>query len=88
MAFVEYARTHGDFALAGAAVVAAPGEHCSIALLGAAPVAVRATQAEQALLAGAGVSESARLAGELVRAGHRRAVMTELVRRALERACG
>jgi CO/xanthine dehydrogenase FAD-binding subunit len=86
-AFVEYARTHGDFALAGAAVVLARGQHCSIALLGAGSVPVRATAAEHALLAGAGLCESARLAGELASAGHRRAVVTELVRRALERTC-
>jgi CO/xanthine dehydrogenase FAD-binding subunit len=85
-AFVEYARTRGAFALAGAAVVVAPGEYCSIALLGAGPVPVRARAAEHAVLVGASLSESARLAGDLACAPHRRAVITELVRRALARA--
>ena len=38
-AFVEHARTHGDFAIAGAAVVVAPG-YAAIALLGAGSVPV------------------------------------------------
>ncbi len=85
MAFVEYARTHGGLALAGAAVVVAPGERASIALLGAGPCPVRATAAEHALLAGAGRPEVAELAGQLIQAGHRRALLTAVVSRALER---
>ncbi|HEV3378028.1 MAG TPA: FAD binding domain-containing protein, partial [Thermoleophilaceae bacterium] len=38
--FAEYARTHGDFATAGAAAVVAPGGYAGIALLGAGPVPV------------------------------------------------
>ena len=54
-AFVEFARRHGDFALAGAAVLvrlAADGScrGAAIALLAAGPVPVRATAAEQALV--------------------------------------
>jgi CO/xanthine dehydrogenase FAD-binding subunit len=54
-AFVEFARRHGDFALAGAAVLlaqAADGscERAAIALLAAGPVPVRAVAAEQALV--------------------------------------
>jgi CO/xanthine dehydrogenase FAD-binding subunit len=54
-AFVEFARRHGDFALAGAAVLVhfAGDGTCSraaIALLAAGPVPVRATAAEQALV--------------------------------------
>jgi len=86
MAFVEHARTHGDFALAGAAVVVAPGEHAAIALLGAGPTPVRAVAAEQALLRGASATEAAALAGEAVRDEYRRALVTEMVRRALEQA--
>jgi CO/xanthine dehydrogenase FAD-binding subunit len=54
-AFVEFARRHGDFALAGAAVLvrlAADGScrRAAIALLAAGPVPVRATAVEQALI--------------------------------------
>jgi aerobic carbon-monoxide dehydrogenase medium subunit len=51
--FAEHARTHGDFATAGAAAVVAPG-HAGIALLGAGPVPVRAEAAERALTGGGG----------------------------------
>jgi CO/xanthine dehydrogenase FAD-binding subunit len=83
--FAEYARTHGDWATAGAAVVRAAG-HAAIALLGAAPTPVRARAAEQALVAGSGVDEAARLAGALVADPWRAALTTSLVRRALEEA--
>lgn len=88
MAFVEHARTHGDFALAGAAVVLAPGESAAIALLGAGPTPVRAVAAESALVSGAGAAEAAALAGEGVRDEYRRALVTEMVRRALEQVGG
>ena len=53
-AFVEYARRHGDFALAGAAVLVTKADdgscaRASIALLAAGPTSIRATEAEQAL---------------------------------------
>jgi CO/xanthine dehydrogenase FAD-binding subunit len=83
MAFVEHARTHGDFALAGVAVALAPGVHAAIALLGAGPVPVRATAAERAAVDGADPLEVARLAGGEVGAGHRRALLTALTHRAL-----
>jgi CO/xanthine dehydrogenase FAD-binding subunit len=86
MAFVEHSRTHGDFALAGAAVVLTPGEHAAIALLGAAPVPVRAPAAERALVDGAHVAQAARLAAADVSDGYRRALIAALVERALERA--
>jgi CO/xanthine dehydrogenase FAD-binding subunit len=84
MAFVEHARTHGDFAVAGAAVVLAPGEHAAIALLGAGPTPVRATAAERALLAGASEAEAVELAGAEVRDEYRGALVSALVARALE----
>jgi carbon-monoxide dehydrogenase medium subunit len=59
--FAEIARRRGDFALAGSAVVVAPG-HARIALFGVAPCAFRAREAEQALLQGAGAEDAARLA--------------------------
>ena len=77
-AFVEYAETHGDFAIAGAAVVLAPGEHAAIALMGADSTPVRAREAE--------VAPVAALAAELAPEGHRRALVEVLVRDALERA--
>ncbi|HWE11339.1 MAG TPA: FAD binding domain-containing protein [Solirubrobacteraceae bacterium] len=85
MAFLEHARTHGDFAVAGAAVVLVPGERAAIALLGAAVTPVRAHAAERALLGGAAAAEAARLAGADVGDDHRRALITTLTRRALER---
>jgi len=85
-AFVEHARTHGDFAIAGAAVVVAPG-HAAIALLGAGPVPVRASGAERALAGGASAREAASLAVAVVdSAEHRAALLGELVRDAIERA--
>jgi len=85
-AFAEHARTHGDFALAGAAVVRAGTEHAAIALLGAAPTPVRAPDAERALCHGATAAEAARIAGAQLDGDYRRALTTELVRRAIEEA--
>jgi len=86
-AFVEHARTHGDFALAGAAVVVAPaGTPSAIALLGAAATPLRAREAEAALGARAAAADVARLAGDLVADEYRRALTTALVRRALREA--
>ena len=86
MAFVEHARTHGDFAVAGAAVVLAQGEHAAIALLGAGPMPVRAAAAERALMAGASDAEAGELAGAEVRDEYRAALVTALVTRALDQA--
>jgi CO/xanthine dehydrogenase FAD-binding subunit len=87
-AFVEHARTHGDFALAGAAVVCAGTEHAAIALLGAGPTPLRAPDAERALCNGASAVEAARIAGAELDDDYRRALTTELVRRAIEEAKG
>ena len=84
-AFAERARTHGDFAIAGAAAIVAPGR-TAIALLGAAPVPVRATAAEQALDGGASVADAAALAAEGVADPYRRALLTALTRQAIEGA--
>ena len=84
-AFVEHARTHGDWAIAGAAVVVAPGQ-AAIALLGVDATPVRAAEAETALAGGAGAAEAARLAGGLAGGGSQAALATALVRRALEEA--
>jgi CO/xanthine dehydrogenase FAD-binding subunit len=83
--FAEHARTHGDFATAGAAAVIAAGQ-AGIALLGAGPVPVRAEAAERALADGAAPPEAAALAAEDVEDEHRRALCTELARRAIEEA--
>lgn len=85
MAFLEYSRTHGDFALAGAAIVVAPGGHAAVALLGAGPAPVRATDCERAVAAGAAPAEAAELAGVLVTDDYQRALITTLVARGLER---
>jgi CO/xanthine dehydrogenase FAD-binding subunit len=75
-AFVEHARTHGDFAVAGVAAVIAPG-HAAVALLGAAPRPVRAPEIEAALRSGDAVPEVD------VGDDYQRALLTELVRRAV-----
>lgn len=85
-AFAEHARTHGDFAVAGAAVVVARGEHAAIALLGAGPTPVRATAAELALVAGGEPSEVGALAASEIVHDYRRALVAELVRRAIAAA--
>jgi CO/xanthine dehydrogenase FAD-binding subunit len=84
--FAEHARTHGDFATAGAAAVIAPGAGAGIVLLGAGPMPVRAEAAERALSAGASPGEAATLAAQEVEDDHRRALCTELARRAIEEA--
>ena len=84
--FAEHARTHGDFATAGAAAVVAPGGHAGIVLLGAGPMPVRAEAAERALAGGAQPREAAALAAQDVEDDHRRALCTELARRAIEEA--
>lgn len=61
MAFLEFARTHGDFAMAGVAVVVVPGGPAAVALLGAAHVPVRARAVERALAEGAEPAEAAAL---------------------------
>ena len=84
--FAERARTHGDFATAGAAAVVAPDGRAGIALLGAGPVPARAEAAERALADGAAPREAAALAAQDVEDEHRRALCTELARRAIEEA--
>ena len=84
--FAEHARTHGDFAIAGAAVVRGGREHAAIALLGAGPTPQRATDAETALREGASAAEAAELAGALHDDDHRRALATALVREAIQEA--
>ena len=84
--FAEHARTHGDFATAGAAAIVAPGLHAGIVLLGAGPMPVRAEDAERALVAGAEPREAAALAAQEVEDDHRRALCAELARRAIEEA--
>jgi CO/xanthine dehydrogenase FAD-binding subunit len=83
--FSEHARTHGDFAVAGAAVVRAPS-HAAIALLGAGWTPLRAPAAERALAEGAPAEEVAALAAELVEDAHRAALTRALVRQAVEEA--
>jgi aerobic carbon-monoxide dehydrogenase medium subunit len=84
--FAEYARTHGDFATAGAAAVVAPGGHAGVAVMGAGPAPARAEAAERALADGASAREAAALAAEGAEDEHRRALCTELARRAIEEA--
>ncbi|MEA2147575.1 MAG: aerobic carbon-monoxide dehydrogenase medium subunit [Solirubrobacteraceae bacterium] len=85
-AFIEHARTHGDFALGGAGVVIVPGSFASIAIIGAGPVPRRCPEAESALVAGASSMEVGRLAGAGVSDDYRRALIGTLVERAVGRA--
>jgi CO/xanthine dehydrogenase FAD-binding subunit len=84
--FAEHARTHGDFAIAGAASVSAVREHAAIALLGAGPTPQRATEAESALRAGATAAEAGALAGALHEDDHRRVLTAALVQEAIQEA--
>jgi aerobic carbon-monoxide dehydrogenase medium subunit len=83
-AFLEHAPTRGDFAGAGVAAVVVPREYAVLALLGAGPAPVRALTAERAVTAGAGAGEAAELAvSDIEVDDYRRALLAELVRRAL-----
>jgi CO/xanthine dehydrogenase FAD-binding subunit len=89
-AFVEHARTHGDFALGGAAAVVGEGE-ARLALLAAGPVPVRAREAEALLAQGANADEVAEAAvAGLELTGKdpdwRRALLRDLAKRALQGA--
>ena len=84
--FSEHARTHGDFATAGAAAVISRDGGAGIALLGAGEAPARAEGAERALADGADPREVAVLAAEGVPGDHRRALYAELARRAIEEA--
>jgi carbon-monoxide dehydrogenase medium subunit len=89
--FAELSRRHGDFALAGAAVLLDPAR---VVLFGVGGVPERALEAESALDGGAGAAEVAELATRDLRpvddvhadGGYRRRAAAVLVRRALEQA--
>jgi CO/xanthine dehydrogenase FAD-binding subunit len=91
-AFVEHARIHGDFALAGAAVVL--GERPAVALMAVADRPVRALGAERILAEGGTAEEAAAAAAagleppsDLRASGrYRRTLAQELVRRAIVEA--
>lgn len=95
-AFVEYARLHGDFALAGAAAVvrldaARTFSSVRLVLLGAGGAPVRAYSAEDALVGAVADEDAVRGAAGLAAgdsepsapADHRRALLADLSRRAL-----
>lgn len=84
-AFAELRTTRGVFPTAGAAVVLAPG-YAAVALLGADATPVRARAAEAALAEGASAAEAGAIAARVVDRPHRRALVAEAVRRAVEAA--
>ena len=81
-AFVEHARVHGDFALAGAAVLVRP-DALVVSLLA---VADRPLRVDLPAEAAAEPREAAALAVRDLPGGHRRALAEALVRRAIEEA--
>jgi carbon-monoxide dehydrogenase medium subunit len=89
--FAELARRHGDFALAGVAVLLDPAR---VVLFGVGGAPVLALEAEQALDAGAGADEAAELATRGLEpvsdvhadGDYRRRMARVLVRRALQQA--
>lgn len=91
-AFVEHARIHGDFALAGAAVVL--GEQPAVVLMAVADRPVRSPRAERVLVEGGSAEDAAAAAVEdleppsdLRASGrYRKALVQELVRRAIVEA--
>jgi CO/xanthine dehydrogenase FAD-binding subunit len=87
-AFVEHARTHGDFATAGAAVVFGSDGGAAIAVLGIAGKPTRVRAAEYALRGGASFREAAELIAASAGDEYRRALVAELVLRALSVAAG
>jgi CO/xanthine dehydrogenase FAD-binding subunit len=86
MGFAEHARTHGDFAVAGAAVVLAPEGRSSVTLLGADSVPRRDTIVEGALHEGMGPMQAADHAGHDVADPYRRALLRAMTRRAVHEA--
>jgi CO/xanthine dehydrogenase FAD-binding subunit len=81
-AFVEYARVHGDFALAGAAVTVSSAG-AAVVLLHAAPTPLRVSEAERALAEGAD-EDAARLAAGAADVDRpRRALLEDVTRRAI-----
>ena len=85
-AFVEHARVHGDFAIAGTAVLVEPDGRVVVSMLGAAdrPVRVDVPAGEDAAevaVADVDPPDDARASGE-----YRRALLRELVRRAVAEA--
>jgi CO/xanthine dehydrogenase FAD-binding subunit len=87
-AFVEHARTHGDFATAGAAVVLGADGAAAIAVLGIGGRPTRVRAAEYALGGGASFREVAELIAAPAADDYRRALVAELVLRALTDAAG
>ena len=101
-AFEEFARRHGDFAIAGvAAIVSVDGERCRtvrLAACGVGPTAIRLRGAEEVLESGGvgdlSIEETAARAAELVDPGadlhasaeYRRHLTRVMTRRALKRA--
>ena len=61
-AFVEIARRHGDFALAGVAAQTTPGDGVRLAACGAGPGPLRLTKTEAALRDGCSAEDAARVA--------------------------
>jgi len=83
-AFVEHARVHGDFAIAGAAVLRVPGERLVVSMLGGADRPVRVELRDAGEEAAADAVRDLDPPSDLrASADYRRALLEELVRRAI-----
>jgi len=83
-AFLEHARVHGDFALAGVAVLRVPGEQLVISLLGGADRPVRVELPDAGAEAAADAVRDLDPPSDLRASGdYRKALLEELVRRAI-----
>ena len=83
-AFLEHARVHGDFALAGAAVLRVPGERLVVSTLGSADRPVRVELPDAGEDAAADAVRDLDPPSDLrASAAYRKALLEELVRRAI-----
>ena len=86
-AFVEHARVHGDFAIAGAAVLRVPGGQMVVSMLGAADRPVRVELPDAGEEAAALAVRDLDPPSDLRASGtYRKALLEELVRRAIREA--
>lgn len=83
-AFLEHARVHGDFAIAGAAILRVPGERLVVSILGGADRPVRVELPDAGEEAAADAVRDVEPPSDLRASGaYRKALLEELVRRGI-----